>query len=94
MELFLMYAICRKQSLARFLVRTEGSSLVLLTKEHCFAKKSLKNSAFSLKYMLNLSLCNRGGTQGIFLLFKKVFNIYQYDFGLVLLSNSLSDRRE
>ena len=32
--------------------------------------------------------------QGIISLFIKVFNIDQYDFGLVLLSNSTSDRGE
>ena len=77
-----------------FLVRTEGSLLLLLTREHCLEKKSLKSSAFSLKSMMKLPLCNRGGMLGIFLLFRKVFNIDQYDFGLVLLYNSLSERRE
>ena len=77
-----------------FLVRAEGSLLLLLTRAHCFEKMSLKSSAFSLKSMVKLPLCNRGGMQGIFLLFRKVFNIDQYDFGLVLLSNSLSERRE
>ena len=43
---------------------------------------------------MNLPLCNRGGIQGIFLLFRKVFNIDKYDFELVLLSNSLLDKRE
>ena len=83
-----------KSDLHVFLVRTEGSSLSLLTREHSFIKKSFKSSAFSLKPVINLPLCNRGGKQGIFLIFRKVFNIDQYDFGLVLLSNSLSDRRE
>ena len=32
--------------------------------------------------------------QAIFLLFRNVFHINQYGFGLVLLSNSLSDRCE
>ena len=32
--------------------------------------------------------------QDIFLLFKKVFNIERNAFGLVLLSNTLSDKRE
>ena len=76
-----------------FLVRTEESLLLLLTGAHSFEKKSLKSSAFSFKSMINLPLCNRGGVEDIFLLFRKVFNIGQYDFGLVLLSNSLSDRR-
>ena len=77
-----------------FLVRTKGSLPLLLTREHCFEMKSLKSSAFSLKLMINLPLCNRGKIQGIFLLFRKVFNIDQYNFGVVLLSNSLSDRCE
>ena len=77
-----------------FLVRTEGSLLLSLTREHCLVKKSLKSSAFSLKSMINLPLCNSGGIQGIFLLFRKVFNIGQYNFGFILLSNSLLDRRE
>ena len=62
--------ICRKLDcckwLARFLVRTEGSSRLLFTGEHCFAKKSLESSAFSSKSMINLSLCNSGGIKGIF----------------------------
>ena len=77
-----------------FSVRTEGSLLLLLTREHCFEKKSSKSSVFSLKSVMNLPLCNRGGMQGIFLLFRKIFNIDQYDFGLVFLSNSLSERRQ
>ena len=71
-----------------FLVRTKESWLLLLTREHYFVKKSSKKSA------MNFLLCNRGGIKGIFLLFRKVFNFNQYDFGLVLLSNNLSDKRE
>lgn len=39
---------------------------------------------------------NRGGgeRQGIFLVFKNIFNVEQDDPGLVLLSNNLSDKRE
>ena len=74
-----------------FLIRTEGSLRLLLTTEHCFAKKSLKSSDFSLKFMINLPLCNKGEVQGIFLLFRKTLNIDQYDFGLVLLSNSFDN---
>ena len=33
--------------------------------------------------MISLPQCNRGGIQGIFLLFRKVFNIDQYDFRLI-----------
>ena len=50
-----------------FLLRTEGSLQLLLKREHCLVKKSLKSSAFSLKFMTNLPLCNTGGVQGIFL---------------------------
>ena len=76
-----------------FLVRVTGSSLLLLTIEHWLAKKLLKILAFSLKSVTNLSWCSSGGMQGIFLLFRKVFNIDQYDFWLVLGSNSLWDKR-
>ena len=55
-----------QSDLYAFLVRTEGSLLLFLTKEHCF-KKSLESSAFSLKSMMNLPLCNRCGIQGILL---------------------------
>ena len=65
-----------------FLLRTERSLLLLSEREHCLVKKSLKSSAYSIKSMTNLPLCNRGGMQGIFLLFRNVFNIDQYDFGL------------
>ena len=51
-----------------FLVRNKGSLLLLLTREHCFVKKSLKSPAFSLKSIINLLLYNR-----------KVFNIDQYN---------------
>ena len=36
-----------------FSVRTEGSLLLLLTREHCFEKKSSKSSVFSLKSVMN-----------------------------------------
>ena len=47
-------------------------------KEHCFAKKELKSSAFSLKSVTKLFSWNNGGIRGIFLLFKKRFNRDQY----------------
>ena len=53
-----------------FLVRTEGNLLLLLTREHCLVKKSLKSSVFSVKSMINLPLCNRGGIQGISIISK------------------------
>ena len=75
-----------------FLVRIEGNLLLLSTREHCLVKKSSKSLALSLNSVINLPLCNRGGMQGIFLLFKKVFKIDQYGFGDVLQSNSLLGR--
>ena len=65
-----------------FLVRTEGCLLLYLQ------ENTALSSAFSLKSMMNLPLCNRGGMQDIFLLFRKIFNIDQYDFGLVFLFKS------
>ena len=46
-------------------------------------KRVLKSSAFSLKFVINLFSWNRGGIQGIFLLFRKVFKMDQYVFELV-----------
>ena len=57
-------------------------------------KEVIKEFSFFFKVHDSLPLCDRGGMQDIFLLFRKAFNIDQYDFGLVLLSNSLLDRRE
>ena len=54
-----------ESNLQVFFVRTEGSSLLLLRREHCVVKKSLKSSVFFLKSIINLPLCNRGGIQGI-----------------------------
>ena len=72
-----------------YFVKVAGSSLLLLTIEHWLAKKLLKILAFSLKLVANLSWCSGGKIQGIFLLFRKIFNIDQYDFWLVLGSNNL-----
>ena len=49
----------------------------MFIREHCFAKKLLNISAFSLKFVMNLSSCNNRGIQGTFLLFKNVLNIDQ-----------------
>ena len=65
-------------------VRVVGSSLLLLTIEHWSAEKLLKILAFSLKSVTNLSWCISGGIQAIFLSFRKVFNIDQYDFWFFL----------
>ena len=45
----------------------------MFVREHYFAKKLLNISAFTLKLVINLSSCNNGGIQDIFLLFKNVF---------------------
>ena len=55
-----------------------GSFLLFLIKEHCFAKKELKSSAFSLKSVTNLLLWNNGGITGILRLFRKILNRAQY----------------
>ena len=56
-------------------------------------KKLLNISTFSLKFVMNLLSCNNSGIQGIFLLFKNVFNTEQLDFGLVLGSDNFLDKR-
>ena len=58
-----------------------------------FRKQVLNILAFHLKSMVNLFSCSNGGIQGIFLLFRNVFNIDQNDFGLVEGSNSFLDER-
>ena len=57
--------------------KSVGKTLFLLEREHWFTKKWLNNSVFSLKSVMNLFSWKRGGMQGIFLLFKNVFNIEQ-----------------
>ena len=42
---------------------------------------------------MNLSLCNNGGIEGIFLLFKNVFNTDLSDFRLVIGSDNFLDKR-
>ena len=80
-----------------FCERTEGRSLFQFIREHCFAKKLLNLSVFSLKFVINLSSCNNGGIQDIFLLFKNVFKhskkIDQSDFGLVMGSDNFLDKK-
>ena len=75
-----------------FFMRVTIGSLLLLTIKHWSAKK-LKILVFSLKSVTNLSCCSSDGMQGNFLLFRKIFNIYQYDFWLALASDSLWDKR-
>ena len=57
-------------------VGIKGILLLLLTREHFLVKKPSKSSVFSLKPMSNLPLCNRSGTQGIFLSFRKVLSYF------------------
>ena len=76
-----------------FIIKIVGRTLLVFIREHCFAKKALNISAFLLKSMINLFSCSNGGIQGIFLLFRNVFNIDQYDLGLVAGSDSFLDKR-
>ena len=55
-----------------------GSLLSFLIKQHCFAKKELKSSVFSLRSLTNLLWWNNGGLTGNLRLFKKIFNRAQY----------------
>ena len=50
------------------LVRSKGSLLLPLTREHCFVKKSLKSSAFSLKSMINYHCVMRWNTRYLFII--------------------------
>ena len=72
-----------------FLGHSNGILLLLITGVHCLEQWELKISAFCLKSVINLLLWKIGGITGIFLLFKNVFNMYQYVLGLVLGSNNL-----
>ena len=54
-------------------VSRRGSLVAFSIKEHCFAKKEFKNSAFSLKSVTNLLLQNNGGITGILQLFRNIF---------------------
>ena len=63
--------------------KSDGIVLLLSINKHCFAKKELKISLFSLKSVINLLSWKSGGIQGIFLPFKRVFNRVQKHLGLV-----------
>ena len=76
-----------------FFERTEGRPLFVFIRKHCFAKKLLNISDFSLKFAMKLSSRNNSGIQGICLLFRNVFNIDQQDFGLVMGSDNFLDKR-
>ena len=76
-----------------FFLKTEGRSLFLFIREHCFAKKLWNISAFSFKFGINLSSCNNDGIEGIILLLKNVFNKDEYDFELVMGSDIFSNKQ-
>ena len=63
--------------------KSDGNVLPLSINEHCFAKKELKISLFSLTSMINLLSWKSGVIHGIFLPFKRVFNKVQLYLGLV-----------
>ena len=75
-------------------MRVTRSSLLLLTIEHFSTNKLLKILAFSLKSVIKFSWCSSCGMQEFFLFFRKVFNIDQYDFWLVLGPNTLFEETE
>ena len=88
---FLM--IFRISSLVKPIIDRDSWPLQVFIWEHCFTKKVLNISSFLLKSIINLFSCSNGGIQGILLSFRNVFNIDQYDFGLVAGSNSLLNKR-
>ena len=65
-----------------------GSTLVFVFNEHWLAKNELKNSAFSLKSVMNLLSWKIGGMPGTFSPVKGFFKIDQYVFELVLGSDN------
>ena len=69
-----------------------GKVLVFNNGVHCDAKNLLKSLAFFEKFEIISPFTKRGGIEGIFLLLKKRFNIFQYVLGAVsgLLSFLLS----
>ena len=60
-----------------------GKVLVFDNGVHCDAKNLLKSSAFFEKFEIISPFTNRGGIEGISLLLKKLFNIFQYVLGAV-----------
>ena len=76
MSLFTSFSIDKRWSVRKW--SREGSLLSFLIKEHCFAKKELKSSAFCLKSVTNLLFWNNGGITGVLRLFRKIFNRAQY----------------
>ena len=60
-----------------------GKVLVFDNGVHCDAKNLLKSSAFFEKFEIISPFTNRVGIEGIFLLLKNRFNIFQYVLGTV-----------
>ena len=89
----LVKQIVDSESVMSFLYKNCRKITAGIYKGTCFAKKVLHNSAFLLKFMINLFLCSNAGIQGIVWLIRNVFNIDQCDFGLVVGSNSFLDKR-
>ena len=69
------FRVSKRFSVVKWSLR--GSSILLFIKEHCFSKKKLKSSYFFLKSVTYSFPWKKGGTSGIFLLFKNVFNSAQ-----------------
>ena len=82
MSLFTNFTIDKRLSVEKW--SRGGSLLSFLIKEHCFAKKELKSSAFSLKSLTNLLWWSNGEMTGNLQLFRKNFNRAQC--GLVFFS--------
>ena len=57
--------------------KSDDNVLPSSVNEHCFAKKELEISLFSLKSVINLLSAKSGGIQGIFLPFKGVFKRFK-----------------
>ena len=62
-----------------------GKVLVFHKGVHCDAKNLLKSLAFFEKFGIISLFTNTGGTEGIFLVLKIRFNIFQYVLGAVSL---------
>ena len=76
MSVFIHFTVDKHLSVRKW--SRGGSVLSFLIKEHCFARKELKISAFSLKSVANLLLWNNGRITGILGLFRKIFNRAQW----------------
>ena len=67
-----------------FLCESHRKFTVIAYNRTLVSKEIIENIDFSLNSVTNLSWCSSGGMQGIFLFFRKIFNIDQYNFWLVL----------